>query len=1022
MARSIGVLAAVVILSVTFRAPEGVKAAAGQKAPQGSPDTTPRSGGTERYIVRMAEFPVASYEGGARNMQRTRPPRGQKIDPDRAEVRAYAAYLDARHTEALARVGGGRKLYDYRYSFNGFTVELTPTQAERLRTVDGVLSVTKDELQHADTSSTPHFLSLDEPRVGLWDRAGGVNRAGEGIIIGIIDSGIWPESASFSDRPRRPSVSGNPNNQEGALSFDDEDGPTFRTQQWSGICESGEEFFPESCNQKLIGARRFNAAWGGDEGLKAQRPWEYASPRDYNGHGTHTASTAGGNHGVRATGPAQIFGRISGIAPRAQVAVYKALWSTVDGAQASGFTSDLVAAIDQAVADGVDVINYSITGTTTNFLDAAEVAFLFAADAGVFVSAAAGNNGPATATVNHPSPWITTVAAGTHDRRGVGSVAFGDGTVLEGASLATAVPSSPLIDSTAAGLPGANAVAVALCFSATSNNGTPALDPARVAGKVVVCDRGTNPLTDKSLAVKDAGGVGMILVNVTPNTLNSVLHLVPTVHLADTARAVVKAYAADPDATASIQRATLVFDLPAPLTAAFSSRGPLRAGNGDLLKPDVIAPGQDIIAAVAPPANDGLSFSVYSGTSMSAPHVAGLAALLKQLHHDWTPMMIKSALMTTATDVLDGGVPAPNDNPVLIFRQGAGHIAPNTAADPGLVYDSGINDWFAFLCGTTTGIGPAICSGLAGAGYSLDPSDLNVPSIAIGDLPGVQTVKRTVTNVGRRAATYTPTVTGLAGFSADVQPASLTIRPGGSASFTITIARTSAPPNAYTGGQLTWSDGRHEVRTPMVVLPVVLSAPTQVSSTGGPITYNVTFGYDGPFTATPRGLIPAATDNGTVDDDPNDSFNPAGPGVVSMPMEIAAGTTVARFSLFDTDVTPASDIDLYVYRGTTLVGTSGGATSNEEVSLLNPPAGSYTVYIHGFAVPGTASFTLFSWLLGTTDAGNMIVAAPATATIAGRGRIGLTFTGLTPGNRYLGSVAYEGVTGLPNPTIVRVDP
>ena len=405
-----------------------------------------------------------------------------------------------------------------------------------------MLSVTKDELQHADTSSTPGFLSLDQPRVGLWDRVGGVNRAGEGVVIGIIDSGIWPESASFSDRRRRRNPTDNPNDQASDSSYDDEEGgPGFGApRDWKGICESGEEFSPDSCNRKLIGARRFNAGWGGDAGLKAQRPWEYASPRDYHGHGTHTASTAGGNHAVPATGPAQIFGRISGMAPRARIAVYKALWSTVDGATASGFVSDLVAAIDQAVADGVDVINYSISGTTTNFLDAAQVAFLFAADAGVFVSASAGNAGPTTATVAHPSPWITTVAAGTHNRTGVGAVELGDGTVVEGASLATAVQSSPLIDSTAAGLPGASPVAVALCFSAASNNGTPALDPVKVAGKIVVCDRGTNALIDKSLAVSDAGGVGMILVNVTPNTLNAILHSVPTVHLPDTARTAVK--------------------------------------------------------------------------------------------------------------------------------------------------------------------------------------------------------------------------------------------------------------------------------------------------------------------------------------------------------------------------------------------------------------------------------------------------------------------------------------------------
>ena len=125
-----------------------------------------------------------------------------------------------------------------------------------------------------------------------------------------------------------------------------------------------------------------------------------------------------------------------------------------------------------------------------------------------------------------------------------------------------------------------------------------------------------------------------------------------------------------------------MFDVPAPFTAAFSSRGPLLAGGGDLLKPDVIAPGQDILAAVAPPGNSGRNFNLYSGTSMSSPHVAGLAALLKDLHPNWTPMMIKSALMTTAYDVLDG----PNTNPLVIFRQGAGHVRPNKRgrSGPGL--------------------------------------------------------------------------------------------------------------------------------------------------------------------------------------------------------------------------------------------------------------------------------------------------------------------------------------------------
>jgi subtilisin family serine protease len=182
--------------------------------------------------------------------------------------------------------------------------------------------------------------------------------------------------------------------------------------------------------------------------------------------------------------------------------------------------------------------------------------------------------------------------------------------------------------------------------------------------------------------------------------------------------AAIKAYRidADPSATATINEATIVFDAPAPFTAAFSSRGPLLAGGGDLLKPDVIAPGVDVLAAVAPPGNHGFDFNLYSGTSMSSPHVAGLAALLKDLHPDWSPMAIKSALMTTGYDVLDGGTPAPNTNPVLIFRQGAGHVQPNSAMDPGLVYDSDFLDWLAFLCGSTTGVNPATCTALAGLG------------------------------------------------------------------------------------------------------------------------------------------------------------------------------------------------------------------------------------------------------------------------------------------------------------------
>src|SRR5882724_6657380 len=965
------------------------------------------------YVVQMSGAPAVDYRGDVPGLRATRPAKGQKIDPTSPDVAAYVSYLDRRHDNA-AGAAGGRKVYDYHYTFNGFAAELTPAQAEAVKSVPGVIAVSKDELQFADTSSTPTFLGLDTPGTGLWDQLGGFGQAGEDIIIGVVDSGVWPEGLSMSDRT---GVNGN-GTQDAKLDY-------HQIPGWHGKCTPGEQFPASNCNQKLIAAQWFNAAWGGDAGLKAQRPWEFASARDYNGHGSHTSSTAGGNHGVLGTGSAAVFGPMSGMAPRARIAMYKALWSTKDASTASGFTSDLVAAIDQAVADGVDVINYSISGSLTNFLDPAEIAFLNAANAGVFVAASAGNSGPTTSTVAHPSPWITTVAAGTHNRDGQGSVNLG-GTTYSGASLATAVGPAPFIDSTAVGLPGANATAVRLCFAAIDNlvgasqTPTPVLDPSKVAGKIVVCDRGTNARVNKSLAVKQAGGVGMILVNTSPNSLNADFHSVPTVHLADTDRATVKAFAAAAGATATINQATLVFNVPAPFTASFSSRGPLRAGNGNLLKPDVIAPGQDILAAVAPPGNGGQLFNVYSGTSMSSPHVAGLAALLKDLHPDWTPMMIKSALMTSASDVLDG----PNTNPLVIFRQGAGHVAPNKAADPGLVLDSGINDWLAFLCGATSGVTPATCNALAGAGFSLDPSNLNMASIAVGALPGIQTVKRRVTNVGSQTATYTAAVTGMTGFDVNVSPSSLMLSPGQTKSFNVTFTRTAAALNAYTGGQLTWTDGSHNVRMPLALRPVALAAPATVFGTGGTINYDVKFGYNGAFSAIARGLIPATTTSDSVTQDPAQSFAPGGPGVKAFPVTINAGTTFARFSLFDANVSPASDLDVYVFKGSTLVGASTTGTSTEEVNLVNPAAGGdYVVYIHGFNIPGgVANFTLFSWLLGSANAGNMTVSGPNTAVTGGGGVIQLTFSGLAAGTKYLGSVAYSGaVSGFPNPTIVRVD-
>lgn len=972
--------------------------------PPAKVETSPAKAGT--YIVQLAEPPVVAYSGGVPGLQATKPAKGAKINPNSAAVKAYSDHLAKRQDAALRAAGGGKKIYSYTYTYNGFAADLSASAAAKVATLPGVLAVTPDEKLQLDTASTPAFLGLTDDG-GLWDQLGApqdaskkVDGAGEDVIIGIVDGGIWPEHPSVSDRDT-----------DGKLAYQQIPG-------WHGKCVPGEEFNASLCNQKLIGARYYNAGWGGNAGIDAQLPHEFNSPRDFGGHGTHTATTAAGNYGVSATGAASVFGTVSGIAPRARIAAYKVCWQTATGG--SCFATDSVAAIDQAVADGVDVINFSISGSRTNVRDAVEIAFMYAADAGIFVATSAGNSGPTTSTVAHPGPWLTTVAAGTHNRDGKGSVTLGDGSTYYGASVATAVGSAPLINSTAAGKPGADPAQVALCYS--SADGGNVLDPAQVEGKIVVCDRGVTARVNKSLAVQEAGGVGMILVNTSASSINADFHFVPTVHLAHTDGSAVKAYAASAGATATIDQATIVYDAVAPFTASFSSRGPLLAAGGDLLKPDLIAPGQDILAGVAPPGNAGRLFDLYSGTSMSSPHVAGLAALLKQAHPDWSPMAIKSALMTTGYDVLDGGTPAPNTNPLLIFRQGAGHVDPNKAVDPGLVFDAGWNDWLAFICATQPAGLESLCGQLAGLGYSMDASNYNSPSISIGALAGKQTVTRTVTNVSDATATYTAAVSGLSGFDVEVTPTTLTLGPGEKGTFEVTITRTSAALNAHTGGQLTWSDGTHTVRIPMVVRPVALAAPAEVSGTGDPISYDVAFGYTGPFSATGRSLVPAAVTPGTVADDPtNSTCSLESPNAQKVNVTVPAGTTYARFSLFDADVNAGSDIDLCVFRGTTLVGSSGSGTSAEEVNLLNPAAAEYTVVVQGWGVVGSSPFKLHTWLLGSTDAGNMTVTAPASATLGGTGTVELTFSGLIAATRYLGSVAYAGSSGMPNPTIVRVD-
>jgi hypothetical protein len=361
------------------------------------------------------------------------------------------------------------------------------------------------------------------------------------------------------------------------------------------------------------------------------------------------------------------------------------------------------------------------------------------------------------------------------------------------------------------------------------------------------------------------------------------------------------------------------------------------------------------------------------------------------------------------------------------FGAGSGQVQPNKAVNPGLVYDAGFSDYLAFLKGQ------GLCCASSAGIPALDASDLNQPSLSVGDLAGVQTLTRRVTSVGGSAATYNATVVAPAGFTVNVSPTSFAIPAGGTQQYTVTITRTDAPVNVFRFGSLTWSDGTHSVKSPIAVRPVAIAAPAQLNLTGtsGATSYGIRMGYNGNLAYAKRGLIPSQVFSGTVPDDPASNFNTGNPagnqGIRTHDIVVPAGTSIFRINMFDAETDGDDDIDLYLYRvnadnSLTLVGLSGGGTSAEQIQLVNPAAATYRLFVHGWETDGPdANYSLHSWTLGTSDAGNMTVTGPSTATIGGSGTVNLSWTGLDAGKRYLGQIRYNQDATTHATTIVRVD-
>ncbi|MGH3499704.1 MAG: S8 family serine peptidase, partial [Nocardioidaceae bacterium] len=608
MRRALTALAAAVALAVPWAITTPSYAAGSSTDPAATAQT---------YLVLLQGAPSATYDGGLEGLATTAPAPGKRYDADRPAVRAYTSHLHHQQAQVLDALDNPTKIYSYTTALNGFAAELTHAQVKRLQSMPGVRSVQASSKAHLDaaTGTVPPQVGPVHRGVAQADasgRHGMADRHRHTTVIGVIGSGIWPENPSFAGIPI---------------------GAAARERQlpgFTGTCQPGDRWTAETCDSKVVAGRYFAKAFGRDNIARA----DYVSPRDANGHGSRTAAIAAGHSGVDVRIEDQDFGHISGTAPHARLAIYKACWSAPDPDDDGCTTADTVKAIDQAVADGVDVINYSISGATSSYTTAVDVAFRGAAASGVFVATSAGNGGPSPASVRHPSPWVTTVGANTRDVY-QGAVRLGNGSSFVGAMLSeTSVGPTRLVYAGDAAAPSSDRSHAALCYPGS-------LDAGQVDDAIVVCDRGVVARVTKSTAVDRAGGAGMVLVNRSRGSVDADQHQVPTVHLAAGPGRSVKTYIDHAGTKASATLRADGTDHPkVPQIAGFSGRGPSVAAEGDILKPDVTAPGVSVVAASSPRDPAGHLWDVSSGTSMAAPYVAGLAARITSAHPRWTPSMI----------------------------------------------------------------------------------------------------------------------------------------------------------------------------------------------------------------------------------------------------------------------------------------------------------------------------------------------------------------------------------------------
>ncbi|KAL6874046.1 hypothetical protein ACP4OV_014128 [Aristida adscensionis] len=688
--------------------------------------------------------------------------------------------------------GEASHVYTYSSVFQGFAAKLNKEQATKLAEMPGVVSVFPNTKRLLHTTHSWDFMGLTANAEAEVPELSTKNQ--ENVIIGFIDTGIWPESPSFSDHGMPPVP-----------------------KRWRGQCQRGEANSSSNftCNRKIIGGRYYLNGFQTEEG--GSGAVKYISPRDSSGHGSHTASTAAGrfvrnmNYGGLGTGGGR------GGAPMARIAAYKACWDS------GCYDVDILAAFEDAISDGVDIISVSLGPDYPQggyFSDAISIGSFHATSNGILVVSSAGNAGIQGSATNL-APWMLTAAAGTTDRSFASYIRLENGTIFKGESLSTYHMNTSFRTISASDANAGYFTPYQSSFCLDSS-----LNRTKAKGKILICrhtESSTESRASKSMIVKQAGGAGMILIDETGYHVANHFALPGTAVGKATGDRILSYIKSTRNASTMILPAkTILGSQNAPQVAAFSSRGP-NSLTPEILKPDVAAPGLNILAAWSP-TKKNMHFNILSGTSMACPHVTGIAALVKSVYPSWSPSAIKSAIMTTAT-VLDNKrktiTTDPDGTIATPFDFGSGFMVPIKALNPGIIFDAQPGDYKSFLC--AIGYDDHSLHQITGDNSTCthrafsSATALNYPSITIPSLKKCYSVTRTMTNVGNPGSTYRAKVSAPRGINVTVTPEVLNFESYGTQkTFTVSF-QVHVPPRGYVFGSLSWHGKNAHLMMPLVV-------------------------------------------------------------------------------------------------------------------------------------------------------------------------------------------------------------